>query len=76
MISVLDTDPKNPILHSRTKHLETNFYFVREKIQAGEMVVEYDPSKAQIIDKMTKSLHTTQFHNLKVKFIILEKISA
>lgn len=61
------------MLHSRTKHVEIHFHFVREKIHARNIVMEYFPSKAQIADILTKSLHTLQFQNLKVNLIVLNR---
>lgn len=63
------------MLHSRTKHLEIDFYFIRDKIQIGDIVVEYVPNEAQIVDIIIKSFHTPQFQNLRLKLTILNRIS-
>lgn len=44
---------------------------IQKKTQAGEIVIEYISSEAQITDIMTKLLHTLQFQNLKVKLTII-----
>lgn len=41
-------------------------------MQIGELLVDYVPSEEQMEDIMTKSLHTTQFEDLKIKLIVLE----
>lgn len=45
----------NPIQHARTKHLELDLYFVREKVLHGQLVVKHVPSSAQLADILTKA---------------------
>ncbi|KAM1416362.1 hypothetical protein ACFX2I_007917 [Malus domestica] len=62
----------NPVQHSRIKHLETDFHFVRERVQKGDLIVEYVCTKAQIADVLTKGLHGPDFlrhcFNLKLGY--------
>lgn len=46
----------NPVLHARTKHLELDMFFVREKVQRKELVVQHVPSRSQIADGLTEPL--------------------
>ncbi|KAL2936002.1 Retrovirus-related Pol polyprotein from transposon RE1 [Bienertia sinuspersici] len=46
----------NPVHHQRTKHIEMDIHFVREKVQKGEVRVFHVPSRYQIADIFTKSL--------------------
>lgn len=57
----------NPILHSRTKHLELDLFFVREKVQQGSIHVTHISSKDQIADILTKPLPKSQFLFLRSK---------
>ncbi|XP_048425022.1 uncharacterized mitochondrial protein AtMg00810-like [Pyrus x bretschneideri] len=51
----------NPVYHSRIKHLDTDYYFVREKVQKGDLVVQYIRTKEQVADIFTKGLHIPSF---------------
>ncbi|KAM0982243.1 hypothetical protein ACFX2A_015487 [Malus domestica] len=51
----------NPVFHTRIKHLDTDFHFVRERVQKGDLQVQYIPTEAQIADVLTKGLHSPLF---------------
>ncbi|KAI5344250.1 hypothetical protein L3X38_012127 [Prunus dulcis] len=51
----------NPIYHSRIKHLDIDFHFVREKVQRNDLIVQYIPTEEQIADVFTKGLHSPIF---------------
>lgn len=57
----------NPVLHSRTKHLELDVYFVREKVQQGIISVCHISAKDPIADTLTKPLSKGQFLLLRDK---------
>ncbi|CAN6478854.1 unnamed protein product [Victoria cruziana] len=57
----------NPILHSRTKHIEIDQYFVRQKIEDQELSTCYVPSSEQVVDIFAKGLTVQQFWHLKHK---------
>ena len=48
---------QNPEYHRRTKHIKTRHFFVREKVQEGEIGVKSITSELQIADALTKPLH-------------------
>ncbi|KAB2608246.1 hypothetical protein D8674_011414 [Pyrus ussuriensis x Pyrus communis] len=51
----------NPVFHSKIKHLDTDYHFVREKVQKGDLVVHYIPTDDQVADVFTKGLHSPIF---------------
>jgi hypothetical protein len=51
----------NPIQHQRTKHIEMNHHFVRERIVLGEVRVLHVSTTSQHADIFTKGLPTSVF---------------
>ncbi|CAL2280002.1 unnamed protein product [Prunus armeniaca] len=51
----------NPGFHSRIKHLDVDFHFVRECVQRKDFLVHYFPTDEQVADVLTKGLHSPVF---------------
>ena len=56
---------KNPVLHSKTKHIEIKYHVVREKVEKKEIRLEYISTKEQIVDIFTKPLPKDTFEYLR-----------
>ncbi|XP_074355848.1 secreted RxLR effector protein 161-like [Apium graveolens] len=54
----------NPVHHDRTKHVEIDRHFIKEKIEEKELCVVYIPSRLQQADILTKGLPTDSFNEL------------
>jgi hypothetical protein len=50
-----------PVHHKRTKHIELDIHFVREKVSLGQVRVLHVQSSRQFIDVFTKGLPSTLF---------------
>src|SRR5216684_9113996 len=46
----------NPEFHNRTKHVNIQHHFLREKVEDGEISLEYLPTNEQPADLLTKGL--------------------
>jgi hypothetical protein len=51
----------NPVQHQRTKHVEIDLHFVRERVALGEVRVLHVPTTSQYADVFTKGLPTSVF---------------
>ncbi|CAH9079679.1 unnamed protein product [Cuscuta europaea] len=61
----------NPIQHARSKHISIDYYFVRERVSHGDLVVRYVPTQFQLADIFTKSLFPHRFIFLRDNLCII-----
>ncbi|KAL8157051.1 hypothetical protein AgCh_001954 [Apium graveolens] len=52
---------ENPVHHSRTKHIDIKYHFIREHIMDGTVELYFVPSKKQLADIFTKPLDESTF---------------
>ncbi|KAI5328775.1 hypothetical protein L3X38_028172 [Prunus dulcis] len=57
----------NPVLHSRMKHIEIDFQFVRDRVTRGLLQVSHVSTTDQLADALTKPLPRPRFHLLRSK---------
>ena len=58
---------KNPVLHSRTKHIDIRHHFIRELVEDKIVTLEHVETANQLADIFTKALDASQFEELRGK---------
>ena len=56
---------KNPVQHSKTKHIKIRYHFIRDLVERKIMCLEYIPTKRQNADIFTKPLNKSKFETLR-----------
>jgi hypothetical protein len=54
----------NPILHSRTEHIEVRYHFLIDNVEKGNIDLIHVPTVKQLVDILTKSLDQATFARL------------
>ena len=58
---------KNPVDHSRTKHIDIRYHYIRECVQNGQIELQYCPTNDMKADILTKPLTKQKFEYLREK---------
>jgi hypothetical protein len=56
---------KNPVLHSRTKHIEVRYHFPRDNVDKGNIDLIHVPIEMQLPGILTKPLDQATFARLR-----------
>ncbi|XP_028113487.1 uncharacterized protein LOC114311544 [Camellia sinensis] len=59
----------NSVFHSRSKHIKVDCHFVRDKVLAKQLTLQYIPTQDQLADIFTKPLSVACFLYLKSKLM-------
>ncbi|GJQ93756.1 retrovirus-related pol polyprotein from transposon TNT 1-94 [Tanacetum coccineum] len=65
---------KNPVQHSRTKHIEIRHHFLCDNVQKGHISIKKVPSVDNIADILTKPLKRESFNYLRLGLGMMEHI--
>jgi histone deacetylase 1/2 len=57
----------NHIFHARTKHVEVDYHFVRDRVAKKEIQIRFVPSRDQLADVFTKPLPVASFTAFRFK---------
>ncbi|WVZ93495.1 hypothetical protein U9M48_039468 [Paspalum notatum var. saurae] len=63
---------KNPVLHSRTKHIDMRFHFLRDHYEKGDIDLVHVVTRNQLADIFTKPLEFSAFMHLRGELGVLQ----
>ena len=62
---------KNPAYHSKTKHIDVEYHFVRDMVESKKVLLEKVDNLDNVADSLTKSLSTETFSSCRATMGIL-----
>jgi hypothetical protein len=62
---------KNPVMHSKTKHIPIKYHFLREQVAEKNIIVEYVGTKEPVADIFTKPLPREAFEYIRQRLRVI-----
>ncbi|KAH9762149.1 retrovirus-related pol polyprotein from transposon RE2 [Citrus sinensis] len=64
---------KNHVFHSRSKHIELDIHYIRDKVLQKQLEVRYIPLDEQVADILTKALSLPKFSYFRFKLNVISR---
>jgi hypothetical protein len=64
----------NLVYHARTKHIEIDYHFVREKVINRDIMLKFISTHDQLVDAFTKGLSSARFLLLRSKLMVVSSL--
>ena len=64
---------KNPVQHSRTKHIDVRHHFIRDHAEKGDICLEFVSTNLQLADIFTKPLSEEIFVALRLELGMINR---
>jgi hypothetical protein len=62
----------NLVFHDRSEHIEIKYFFIRDKVHKGEVILQYISTDEHTTDILTKPLSKIKFTYLRDKLGLVE----
>ena len=66
---------KNPVQHSRTKHIEVRHHFIRDHVEKGHITLSFIFTEDQLVDIFTKPLSHDWFAYIRMELGMLNDVA-
>ena len=64
---------ENPVFHDKSKHIEIQYFYIRDMIQKGAIKLQYVSIDEQVTDVLTKALSRVKFEYFRDKLGVVRK---
>ncbi|KAH9697122.1 retrovirus-related pol polyprotein from transposon RE2 [Citrus sinensis] len=64
---------RNPVFHSRSKHIELDVHYIRDNVLNKELEVRYIPTEEQVADVLTKPLSFSKYSYFQSKLNVISR---
>ena len=64
---------KNPLFHDKSKHIEIQYFYIRDMVQKEAIKLQYVSFNEKVVDVLTKSLSRVKFEYFHDKLGVVRK---
>ena len=66
---------KNPVQHSRTKHIEVRHHFIRDHVEKGHITLSFISTENQLANIFTKPISPDRFAYIRMELGMLNDVA-